>query len=94
MSSLTLALLIFGLCYALIMTERLHKTIVALFGVVSQEEAFYSHEFGVDYSIVIVDIARKAGYRIAFWQFFKFGFPVMVSSVALSALYLWLVFLR
>jgi len=43
---------------------------------------------------VLVGIARKAGYRITFWQFIKFGFPVMVSSVALSALYLWLVFLR
>jgi len=77
MSSLTLALLIFGLCYALIMTERLHKTIVALFGaalmislgVVSQEEAFYSHEFGVDYNVVflligmmvIVNIVRETG---------------------------------
>jgi Na+/H+ antiporter NhaD/arsenite permease-like protein len=77
MSSLTLALLIFGLCYGLIMTERLHKTIVALFGaalmislgVVSQEEAFYSHEFGVDYNVVflligmmvIVNIVRETG---------------------------------
>lgn len=77
MSSLTLALLIFGLCYVLIMTERLHKTIVALFGaalmislgVVSQEEAFYSHEFGVDYNVVflligmmvIVNIVRETG---------------------------------
>lgn len=43
---------------------------------------------------MFVGIARKAGYRITFWQFIKFGFPVMVSSVALSALYLWLVFLR
>ena len=48
----------------------------------------------MDYNVVIVEIARKADYRITFWQFFKFGFPVMVSSVALSALYLWLVFLR
>lgn len=77
MSSLTLALLIFGLCYLLIMTERLHKTIVALsgatlmivLGVVSQEEAFYSHEFGVDYNVVflligmmvIVNIVRETG---------------------------------
>jgi Na+/H+ antiporter NhaD/arsenite permease-like protein len=77
MSSLTLALLIFGVCYLLIMTERLHKTIVALFGaavmislgVVSQEEAFYSHEFGVDYNVVflligmmvIVNIVRETG---------------------------------
>ncbi|MDI3464338.1 MAG: putative anion permease [Nitrospira sp.] len=77
MSSLTLALLIFAVCYVLIMTERLHKTIVALFGaalmiglgVVSQEEAFYSHEFGVDYNVVflligmmvIVNIVRETG---------------------------------
>jgi Na+/H+ antiporter NhaD/arsenite permease-like protein len=77
MSSLTLALVIFCVCYLLIMTERLHKTIVALFGaavmiglgVVSQEEAFYSHEFGVDYNVVflligmmvIVNILRETG---------------------------------
>lgn len=77
MSSLTVALLIFGVCYVLIMTERLHKTIVAMFGaalmisfgVVSQEEAFYSHEFGVDYNVVflligmmvIVNIVRETG---------------------------------
>jgi Na+/H+ antiporter NhaD/arsenite permease-like protein len=77
MSSLMLALLIFGLCYVLIMTERLHKTIVAMFGaammislgVLSQEEAFYSHEFGVDYNVVflligmmvIVNIVRETG---------------------------------
>jgi Na+/H+ antiporter NhaD/arsenite permease-like protein len=77
MSSLMLALLIFGLCYVLIMTERIHKTIVAMFGaavmiglgVVSQEEAFYSHEFGVDYNVVflligmmvIINIVRETG---------------------------------
>jgi Na+/H+ antiporter NhaD/arsenite permease-like protein len=77
MSSLTLALLIFGICYLIIMTERIHKTIVALSGaalmitsgVVSQDEAFYSHEFGVDYSVVflligmmvIINIIRETG---------------------------------
>ncbi|HSA61988.1 MAG TPA: ArsB/NhaD family transporter [Nitrospiraceae bacterium] len=49
---------------------------------------------GASANVVIVDIARKAGYRITFWQFFKFGFPVMVGSIALSAMYLWVVFLR
>jgi Na+/H+ antiporter NhaD/arsenite permease-like protein len=49
---------------------------------------------GASANVVIVDIARKAGYRISFWQFFKFGFPVMVGSIALSAIYLWIVFLR
>jgi Na+/H+ antiporter NhaD/arsenite permease-like protein len=49
---------------------------------------------GASANVVIVDIARKAGYRITFWQFFKYGFPVMIGSVVLSAVYLWLVFLR
>ena len=32
MSSLTLAILIFSIAYLFIVTERVHKTIVALFG--------------------------------------------------------------
>ncbi len=48
---------------------------------------------GASANVVIVDLARKAGYRITFWQFFQYGFPVMVGSVAFGALYLWLVFL-
>lgn len=77
MSSVSLALLIFGVSYLVIITERIHKTIVALFGaavmiglgVMSQDEAFYSHEFGVDYNVVflligmmvIVNIVRETG---------------------------------
>ncbi|SPP63089.1 ArsB/NhaD family transporter [Nitrospira lenta] len=77
MSSVSLALFIFGVCYLVIITERIHKTIVALFGaavmiglgVLSQDEAFYSHEFGVDYNVVflligmmvIVNIVRETG---------------------------------
>jgi Na+/H+ antiporter NhaD/arsenite permease-like protein len=49
---------------------------------------------GASANVVIVDLARKAGYRITFWQFFKFGFPVMVGSILLSSLYLWFIFLR
>lgn len=77
MNPTTLALFIFGACYLAIVTERIHKTIVALFGaalmislgVVTQEEAFYSHEFGVDYNViflligmmVIINITRETG---------------------------------
>ena len=49
---------------------------------------------GASANVVIVDIARRAGYPISFWQFFKFGFPVMVGSVLISSLYLWILFLR
>jgi Na+/H+ antiporter NhaD/arsenite permease-like protein len=76
-SELSMAVAIFGIAYALIITERVHKTIVALCGatlmivsgVVTQDEAFYSHEFGVDYNViflligmmVIVNIVRETG---------------------------------
>jgi Na+/H+ antiporter NhaD/arsenite permease-like protein len=77
MSQLTLALIIFGTAYLAIVTERIHKTIVALFGaalmisfgVVTQEEAFHSQEYGIDYNViflliammVIINITRKTG---------------------------------
>lgn len=77
MSDLATALLIFGVAYLAIVTERIHKTIVALLGatlmislgVLSQEEAFHSREFGVDYNViflligmmVIVNITRETG---------------------------------
>lgn len=77
MSATSLALLIFGICYLVIMTERIHKTIVALsgaalmiaLGVLTQDEAFYSHEYGVDYNVVflligmmvIINIIRETG---------------------------------
>ncbi len=77
MNDVTVALLIFGASYLAIVTERIHKTIVALFGaalmislgVVTQEEAFYSPDYGVDYNViflligmmVIVNITRKTG---------------------------------
>jgi Na+/H+ antiporter NhaD/arsenite permease-like protein len=77
LSDFTLALLIFGICYLAIVWERWHKTIIALFGaalmislgILTQEEAFHSREFGVDYNViflligmmVIINITRKTG---------------------------------
>jgi Na+/H+ antiporter NhaD/arsenite permease-like protein len=71
------ALVIFGLSYLAIVTERVHRTIVALLGatlmlimgVVTQEEAFHSREYGVDYNVIflligmmiIVNVLRKTG---------------------------------
>src|SRR5262245_21966130 len=77
MSDVSCALLIFGVAYLAIIAERIHKTIVALCGaalmigsgVLTQEEAFYSHDLGVDYNVVflligmmvIVNILRETG---------------------------------
>lgn len=68
---------IFILSYAFIVTEWVHKTIIALcgaalvitLGIVTQEEAFYSNELGVDWNVifllfsmmVIINIMRPSG---------------------------------
>jgi Na+/H+ antiporter NhaD/arsenite permease-like protein len=53
---------IFILAYALIITEKIHKTIIAIFGaslmivigVVTQEDAFHSLELGVDWNVIFL----------------------------------------
>jgi Na+/H+ antiporter NhaD/arsenite permease-like protein len=71
------ALVIFGLSYLAIMTERIHRTVAALLGaalmlvtgVMTQEEAFHSREYGVDYNVIfllvgmmiIINVLRKTG---------------------------------
>ena len=68
---------IFILAYALIISEKIHKTVVALtgaalmivLGIVTQEEAFHSPELGVDWNVifllfsmmVIINIMRPTG---------------------------------
>jgi Na+/H+ antiporter NhaD/arsenite permease-like protein len=44
---------------------------------------------GATANVVIVDIARRAGYPITFGRFLLLGFPVMLGSLLLSHLYLW-----
>jgi len=68
---------IFFLAYALIVSEKIHKTVVALVGaalvlvfrILDQHEAFYSETFGVDYNVIflligmmiIINIMKETG---------------------------------
>jgi Na+/H+ antiporter NhaD/arsenite permease-like protein len=72
-----IATTIFLLAYALIISEKIHKTIIAIFGaallivlrIVTQEEAFNSMELGVDWNVifllvsmmVIINIMKPTG---------------------------------
>ena len=71
------ATIIFLLAYAVIVTEKIHKTIVAIFGaglmlvfkILEQHEAFHLEEFGIDWNVifllismmVIINIMRPTG---------------------------------
>jgi Na+/H+ antiporter NhaD/arsenite permease-like protein len=103
-SDLSLALIIFIVAYVAIVTERIHKTIVALFGaalmislrVLSQDEAFYSQEFGIDYNViflligmmVIVNITRQTGLFevLAIWSAKRAGARPFRMLVLLSVI--------
>ena len=73
MDELTLASLIFGLTYALIVSERIHKTAAALLGgiamvlfrIIDQEEAFDAVDFNVIFLLVgmmvIANISSQTG---------------------------------
>ncbi len=65
MTEFYIAVGVFFVAYALISLEKFHKTIVALMGagiilacrVLTQSEAFYSEEFGVDWNVIILLIS-------------------------------------
>ncbi|MBS1371014.1 MAG: ArsB/NhaD family transporter [Lentisphaeria bacterium] len=45
---------------------------------------------GASANVVVCQIARKNRYPVSFWQFTKYGFPLMILSVAISSVYLYL----
>ncbi|MGH3712875.1 MAG: SLC13 family permease [Micromonosporaceae bacterium] len=45
---------------------------------------------GASANVVVLGIAEKAGQRISFWEFTKYGLIVTVITIALAAPYLWL----
>lgn len=72
-----IATIIFLLVYAVIISEKIHKTIIALFGaglmlvlkILEQHEAFHVEEFGIDWNVifllismmVIINLMRPTG---------------------------------
>ena len=75
--SFWIATAIFLIAYAVIVSERIHKTIIAIFGaglmlvlkILEQNEAFHTEEFGVDWNVifllismmVIINLMRPTG---------------------------------
>ena len=100
------AVLVFVAAYILIATERVPKMVTALagagvilgLGIASAEEAFYSHETGVDWDVIflllgmmiIVGVLRRTGVfeYVAIWAAKRAKgspFRVMVLLVLLTA---------
>jgi Na+/H+ antiporter NhaD/arsenite permease-like protein len=45
---------------------------------------------GASANVVVLGIAERAGHRISFWQFTKYGLLVATVTIAISMPYLWL----
>ena len=43
---------------------------------------------GASANVVLSDISKKFGHEITFMQFFKRGFPIMLFTVAIAAIYM------
>ena len=81
-----IAVAVFVMAFVLIATDRVHKTLVALVGaaivvtlpVISSDDAFYSHETGIDWDVIflllgmmiIVSVLRQTGVfeYVAIWS--------------------------
>lgn len=48
---------------------------------------------GASANLVVASIAERSGYRISFWDFFRYGLPTVFMSLIVSTLWLWLVYL-
>jgi Na+/H+ antiporter NhaD/arsenite permease-like protein len=101
-----IAVAVFIAAYVLIATERIHKTAAALagaalvlgLGVVGSQEAFYSHDTGIDWDVIflllgmmiIVGVLRRTGVfeYIAIWAAKRAGgspLRVMILLVLITA---------
>ncbi|MCU0856895.1 MAG: ArsB/NhaD family transporter [Pontiellaceae bacterium] len=45
---------------------------------------------GASANVVVAKIGERNGYHITFWQFMKWGMPLMVQSIFIAMLYLWI----
>ena len=48
---------------------------------------------GASANVVALGLARQHNLRVSFMQYFVIGFPLMLMSVGISAIYLWLRYL-
>ena len=48
---------------------------------------------GASANVVVLGLAEKAGHRITFWEFTKYGLVVTVATITLATPYLWLRYL-
>ena len=48
---------------------------------------------GASANLIVASIAERSGFRISFWEFFRYGFPTVIISLLISTLWLWLVYL-
>ena len=48
---------------------------------------------GASANLIVASIAERSGFRISFWEFFRYGFPTVLISLLISTLWLWLVYL-
>jgi len=47
---------------------------------------------GASANVIVAGLAERAGQRISFMGFLKFGFPLMIGTIVIASIYAWFVF--
>ncbi|BBZ15298.1 putative transporter (plasmid) [Mycobacterium branderi] len=87
--------------YVATMTPIVTELVAVMPGPVDPDTLWWALALGADFggnltavgasaNVVMLGIARRAGYPISFWEFTRKGALVTAISIALSAIYLWL----
>lgn len=76
--------------YAVIMTERLNRALVAPLGACLGGNGTL---IGASANLTVAGLAERAGYPIRFVPFMKVAFPMMLISIAISTVYVYWRFL-
>ncbi len=73
-----------------------HEKIIPLWWALSLGACFGGNMtlVGASANVVVAGIASGAGHPISFIRFMKYGVPITLLTVAIAAVYVWLIFLR
>ncbi|MBM7692195.1 Na+/H+ antiporter NhaD/arsenite permease-like protein [Peribacillus deserti] len=108
-SETAMVLSIFLITYAIIISEKIHRTIIALNGAILMTDSVYSILWwsmslgaclggngtliGASANLILPGLAEKEGHTISFIKYLKIGFPFINISIGISTVYVYLGFL-
>lgn len=99
-----IALTIFIVTYAVIISEKVHKTTIALDAGAAPNLLWWSLAIGADMggnltivaasaNVLVANLAARNGLKITFFEFFRYGVLATALTMVIASAYIWLRYL-